>query len=81
MTAREQLVAYLATLATLAIVILVALLIAAWVPEVMGKMEVFGLGTVTGGLIGVLRIPSSRSSTASTETGDVNVTPPKEPTS
>jgi hypothetical protein len=59
-TAREQLIAYLATLATLALVILVALLIAAWVPEVMGKMEVFGLGTVTGGLIGILRIPTSR---------------------
>jgi hypothetical protein len=60
MTAREQLIAYLATLAALVIVITVALLIAAWVPEVMGKMEVFGLGTVTGGLIGVLRIPSVR---------------------
>lgn len=60
MSAREQLIAYLATLATLALVILVALLIAACVPEVMGKMEVFGLGTVTGGLIGILRIPTSR---------------------
>lgn len=59
MTAREQLVAYLATLGILALVIISALVTAAWVPEVMGKMEVFGLGTVTGGLIGVLRIPSS----------------------
>jgi hypothetical protein len=60
MTLHEQLVAYLATLAALVIVILCALLIAAWVPEVMGKMEVFGLGTVTGGLIGILRMPASR---------------------
>jgi hypothetical protein len=70
MTAREQLIAYLATLATLAVVILVALLIAAWVPEVMGKMEVFGLGTVTGGLIGVLRIPSSRPTEPAGTPGD-----------
>lgn len=36
-------------------------------------MEVFGLGTVTGGLIGVLRIPSARSPVATTDNGDVNV--------
>jgi len=60
MTAREQLIAYLATLAILALVIIAALVIAAVAPAVMGKMEVFGLGTVTGGLIGVLRIPSAR---------------------
>jgi hypothetical protein len=63
MTAREQLVAYLATLGTLAIVIIAAMITAATYPEVMGKMEVFGLGTVTGGLIGVLRIPSARNVT------------------
>ncbi|QQV76538.1 hypothetical protein H5J25_13910 [Sphingomonas aliaeris] len=73
MTAREQLVAYIATLTALVLVIIVALLIAAWVPEVMGKMEVFGLGTVTGGLIGVLRFPSARSPVATTDNGDVNV--------
>jgi hypothetical protein len=38
----------------------------------MGKMEVFGLRTVTGGLIGVLRIPSARSPVATTQDGDVN---------
>lgn len=73
MTAREQLIAYLATLATLAIVIIGALIVAAFAPTVMSKMEVFGLGTVTGGLIGVLRIPSVRSPVASTDSGDVNV--------
>jgi hypothetical protein len=73
MSAQEQLIAYLATLAALVLVIVFALLIAAWVPLVMGKMEVFGLGTVTGGLIGVLRIPSARAAVASTDSGDVNV--------
>jgi hypothetical protein len=70
MTAREQLIAYLATLGTLALVIICALVIAAWVPEVMGKMEVFGLGTVTGGLIGVLRIPSARNVTIDNPASD-----------
>lgn len=74
MTAHEQLIAYLATLAGLIVVILGALVIAAWTPEVLTKMEVFGLGTVTGGLIGVLRIPNARTPVASTESGDVNVT-------
>lgn len=64
MIQQEQLIAYLATLATLALVIIAALIVAALAPGVMGKMEVFGLGTVTGGLIGVLRIPSQRNSTA-----------------
>ncbi len=73
MSAQEQLIAYLATLATLALVIIASLIIAAMAPDVMGKMEVFGLGTVTGGLIGVLRIPSARNPVANTESGDVNV--------
>jgi hypothetical protein len=73
MTAREQLIAYLATLGTLALVIIAALIVAAMAPGVMGKMEVFGLGTVTGGLIGVLRIPAARTPVASTDSGDVNV--------
>lgn len=72
MTQHEQLIAYLSTLATLALVIIAALIVAAVAPDVMGKMEVFGLGTVTGGLIGVLRIPSQRNTLASTESGDVN---------
>lgn len=73
MTAREQLIAYLATLGTLALVIIAALVVAAIAPGVMGKMEVFGLGTVTGGLIGVLRIPTARTPVATTDSGDVNV--------
>lgn len=72
MTAREQLIAYLATLAALVIVVLGAMLIGAWVPAVLGKIEVFALGTVFGGLIGVLRIPSTRP-TATTDSGDANV--------
>lgn len=74
MTAREQLIAYLATLAALVVVLLGALIVAAIFPEVMGKLESFGLGTVTGGLIGVLRIPSISKPLASTDSGDVNVT-------
>ncbi|WBO23918.1 hypothetical protein [Sphingomonas abietis] len=75
MSPREQLVACIATLATLAIVFVAALIAAALSPGLMGKMEVFGLGTITGGLIGVLRIPSSRSPVATTDSGDVTVTP------
>lgn len=73
MTAREQLVAYLATLLTLVIVFVAALVAGAMSKDVMGKLEVFGLGTVLGGLIGVLRIPSLRSPVGTTENGDVNV--------
>ncbi len=63
MTTREQLVAYLATLAALVVVLLGAMIIAALSQSIIGKMEAFGLGTVTGGLIGVLRIPTSRNVT------------------
>jgi hypothetical protein len=79
MTAREQLIAYLATLVILLLVLIAALIAAAVAPQVAGKMEVFGLGTITGGLIGVLRIPSQQQprATASTENGDVNVVPPE----
>ena len=70
MTAREQLIAYLATLATLALVFCAALFAAGHDVTVN---EAFGLGTITGGLIGVLRIPSARSPVAATESGDVNV--------
>jgi hypothetical protein len=57
MTAREQLIAYLATLLTLAAVFMSALFAAGHSVTVN---EAFGLGTITGGLIGVLRIPTSR---------------------
>lgn len=63
MTPREQLIAYLATLGALVVVLLGAMLIAAFTGDVIiGKMEAFGLGTVTGGLIGLMRLPSARSS-------------------
>lgn len=62
MNSREQLIAYLATLGVLALIVLGAMLIAAFTGEVIiGKMEAFGLGTVTGGLIGLMRLPSTRS--------------------
>jgi hypothetical protein len=70
MTAREQLVAYLATLGALVAVFAIAVITAARVPELLGKAEVFGLGTITGGLIGVLRIPSSRSVTIDNPASD-----------
>jgi hypothetical protein len=72
MTAREQLIAYLATLGALVLVVIAALIAAG---NGVSITEAFGLGAVTGGLIGVLRIPSQRSTVSSTETGDVNVTP------
>jgi hypothetical protein len=59
----QQLIAYLATLGALVIVVIASMLIAAWVPAVLGKMEAFGLGTITGGLIGVLRLPTQRNVT------------------
>jgi hypothetical protein len=57
---REQLIAYLATLAALVVVLLGAMIIAALSNSIIGKMEAFGLGTVTGGLIGLMRLPSAR---------------------
>lgn len=57
-TKHEQIIAYLATLAALLAVYLGTLLILARHPELVGKVETFGLGTLTGGLIGVLRIPT-----------------------
>ena len=55
MTHRDQLIAYLATLAAL-VVVFVSALIAAGRGVTVG--EAFGLGTITGGLIGILRIPN-----------------------
>lgn len=57
MNPREQLIAYLSTLGAL-VVVFVAALIAAGRGVTVG--EAFGLGTITGGLIGILRIPASR---------------------
>ena len=56
MNNREQLVAYLATLAAL-VIVFIAALVAAGRGVTVG--EAFGLGTITGGLIGLMRIPSS----------------------
>tara|TARA_R110002074_G_scaffold262994_1_gene435103 strand:- start:13211 stop:13435 length:225 start_codon:yes stop_codon:yes gene_type:complete len=67
MTPREQLVAYLATLAAL-----VVMIVAAFVASGFGVTvtESFGLGTVTGGLIGVLRIPSVRNPAQNVENAE-----------
>lgn len=78
MTPSEQLVAYLSTLFALVVALVGSMLIAAFVPGVLGHVADFGIGTVTGGLIGVLRIPTSRAPTASTDSGDISVTAPKE---
>lgn len=59
----QQLIAYLATLAALVVVFIAALVIAALAPGLLGKMEGFGLGTITGGLIGVLKLPTQRNVT------------------
>ena len=58
MSDRYQLIAYLATLATLVIVLVAALTAAVIAPSLIGRLEAFGLGTITGGLIGVLRMPT-----------------------
>lgn len=76
MTQSEQLVAYIVTLAALIVTLLGAMLVVAFVPGLSSHVADFGIGTVTGGLIGVLRIPSARSAAvATTDSGDVNVTP------
>lgn len=52
-TDRHTLVAYIATLSTLVIVLVAGLVAAAFAPNLIGKIEAFGFGTVTGGLIGL----------------------------
>lgn len=64
MTARYQLIAYLATLAALVAIFAIAFIAGAISPDVLGKVEAFGMGTAIGGLIGVLRLPSQRGQTA-----------------
>jgi hypothetical protein len=60
MTPREQLIAYLATLLAI-----VAIAYGAFIAAANGVTigEAFALGTIFGGLIGVLRLPSTRSVT------------------
>jgi hypothetical protein len=55
---RYQFLAFIATLVALAFVFDSALVAAALNGGIMGKLEVFGLGTITGGLIGVLKAPT-----------------------
>lgn len=54
---RHEYRAYLWTLAALVLVYFGTMISAGIWPDLMGKLEVFGLGTVTGGLIGLLRTP------------------------
>jgi hypothetical protein len=54
----EQLAAYIATLITLVVVLIIAFVAVAISTNVTGKLEAFALGTVMGGLIGLLRVPS-----------------------
>lgn len=63
MKQHEQIISFLATLLALLIVYIGTLLFAAQYPAIIGKVETFGLGTITGGLIGILRIPSNRNVT------------------
>lgn len=65
MRQRDHLIAYLATLGTLALIFTVAIVAGIFSEHVVGKIEAFGLGTITGGLIGVLRLPTSQSAEAS----------------
>lgn len=60
---QEQLIAYLGTLLALVVIFISALIAASISPTIIGKLEAFGLGTITGGLIGVLRIPAQRNLT------------------
>ena len=67
---KDQLIAYCATLAALVIVFVAALVAGAAYPALLSKFEMYGLGTITGGLIGVLRIPAQRSVTVDNAPGD-----------
>lgn len=68
MNHNEQLIAYLATLAALVIVFLGALIAAAL--GNLTSLEALGVGTVTGGLIGALRMPSQRTVTVDNPPSD-----------
>ena len=68
--ARDQLIAYLATLFVLFMVFTAALFFAWLAPNIIGKIEAFGLGTITGGLIGVLRLPQQRTMTIDNQDDD-----------
>jgi uncharacterized membrane protein YjjP (DUF1212 family) len=76
---KAQLAAYLATLATLALVFVAALVAAAIAPALIGKIEAFGLGTITGGLIGVLRLPQQRTLTIDSPPETSALSSPEDP--
>lgn len=58
-TPKYQLIAFLASLGTLGSVFIAALIAASITPSLIGSLGAFGLGTITGGLLGILRLPSS----------------------
>jgi hypothetical protein len=62
--------AYIATLGALVLVFIAALTFGAFNAGILGKVEAFGLGTITGGLIGVLRLPAARQPTSNVENAD-----------
>lgn len=66
----EQLVAYLSTLAALIFIYVATLVAASISPGIIGKLEAFGIGTITGGLIGLLRLPSARNVTVDNSPSD-----------
>ncbi len=70
MKRNEQLISFLCTLMALLIVYIGTLFFAAAYPNIVGKLETFGLGTITGGLIGILRIPSQRHVTVDNPASD-----------
>jgi putative flippase GtrA len=51
MNQRHALIGFIATLVTLVLVLVTTFLAAYYVPQIIGKIEAFGIGTVTGGLI------------------------------
>lgn len=63
----QQLIAYLATLGALVVVFIAALIASA---RGVTVTEAYGLGTITGGLIGVLKLPSQRSVTVDNPRND-----------
>lgn len=72
MSAHEQLIAYLATLAAIVIMVLIAAIFVA-----NGRsLEAVGVGGAITGLIGVIRMPATRAPIATTDKGDVNVGDP-----
>lgn len=71
----HQIVAYLATLGALVIVFIAALVAAAL--GNLSSMESLGVGTVTGGLIGALRMPSQHSMTVDNPPSDPVPTAPQ----